>query len=394
VTATTTDSRPRPPEVPPQEPHSDHEPSPSSGGERVGAPALVIGLVGLLLTAYLIGNLFLAFSYYPQWFANSKLLIGLVALVAGVGGAVLFFHFLNMFVEALPGRLSRGLLPYAFLLPAIALIGLLLVYPLVQTINYSFANNDSTAYVGLDNYQTVLGSSDFWSAILNNVLWLILVPAATVAMGIAVAVLTDRLSPTGEKVGKSIIFLPMAISFVGAAAIWRLIYNFQPGEDQNGLLNAIWVGLGGSPQDWLSISDARLNSVLMMVILVWLQTGFAMILLSSAIKGVPEDTLEAARIDGANEWQIFSRIVMPQVKGTVITVFITVVILVLKVFDIVFVLTNGRNESDVIANLFFRELFTTQRSGVASAIVVLLLVAIIPVLIYQVRHFRAEERNS
>jgi len=188
------------------------------------------------------------------------------------------------------------------------------------------------------------------------------------------------------------ILLAMAISFVGASAIWTLVYAYDdPSESATGALNAVWRLLGGEPQTWLQISSGRLNSMLLMVILVWLQVGFAMILLSSAIKGVPEDTLEAARIDGASEFQIFARVVIPQIKGTIITVFITVVILVLKVFDIVYVLTNGRDKTNVIANLFFNELINNEQAGRASAIVVVLLIAVTPVLIYQVRHFRAEE---
>jgi alpha-glucoside transport system permease protein len=184
----------------------------------------------------------------------------------------------------------------------------------------------------------------------------------------------------------------MAVSFVGASAIWSLVYAYDPpSEPATGLLNAFWRLLGGEPQSWLQVSDLRLNSFLMMVILIWLQVGFAMILLSSAIKGVPEETLEAARIDGATELQIFFRVVVPQIRGTMITVFITVVIMVLKVFDIVYVLTDGRDKTQVIANLFFTELFRNSQAGIASAIVVVLLIAVTPVLIYQVRHFRREE---
>jgi alpha-glucoside transport system permease protein len=186
----------------------------------------------------------------------------------------------------------------------------------------------------------------------------------------------------------------MAISFVGASAIWSLVYAYDPpNEPATGALNAVWRLFGGDPQTWLSISTLRLNSILLMVILIWLQVGFAMILLSSAIKGVPEDTLEAARIDGAGEFKIFTRVVIPQIMGTIITVFITVVILVLKVFDIVYVLTNGRDKSNVIANLFFNELFASSQGGRASAIVVILLLAVLPILVYQVRHFRQEEMN-
>ena len=339
-------------------------------------------------------NIFLSFGLFPGLYLNSKILVGVVAVVVGVGGSGLLFTFLNMAVEGLPRRLSLKTMPYAYLLPGYGLIGLLLLYPTIQTISYSFANADSTAYVGFDNYTTVLASEALQDSLINNLLWLLVVPAATVAFGVVVAVLADRLSTRGEQVAKSLIFLPMAISFVGASAIWgTLIYNVNPGEQQSGLLNALWTSLGGEAQAWLTIDTARLNSFLLMVILIWLQVGFAMILLSSAIKGVPEDTLEAARIDGATEWQIFWRVVIPQIKGTMITVFITVLILVLKVFDIVFVLTNGRFNTQVIANLYYSLAFTARQGGQAAAVVVILLVAITPVLVYQVRHFRAEEAN-
>jgi alpha-glucoside transport system permease protein len=268
----------------------------------------------------------------------------------------------------------------------------------VQTINYSFANDESTAYVGFENYVEVFSDPEFRSSIVNNLLWLLVVPAVTVVIGVVVAVLADKLSTTGEKISKSFIFVPMAISFVGAAAIWSLIYAYDPpGDNQTGLLNALWTGLGNlfnaalEPVAWLSVSTFSLNDFLLMAIVIWLQAGFAMILLSSAIKGVPEETIEAARIDGANEWQIFRQVVIPQIRGTMITVYITVLILVLKIFDIVYVTTNGRADSNVIANLFFQEIFISQDNGIASAIVVILLVAVTPVLVYQVRHFRREE---
>ena len=166
-----------------------------------------------------------------------------------------------------------------------------------------------------------------------------------------------------------------------------------PGEAQTGLLNAIVTALGGDPQPWYQIETARLNSILLMVILIWLQTGFAMVLISSAIKGVPEDTVEAGRMDGASEMRIFWQIIFPQVRATLLAVLITVLILVLKVFDLVYVTTNGLYDSDVIANLFFRKLFTDQQAGQASAIVVVLLVLVLPVLVYQVRSFSQQEAN-
>ena len=381
--------------VPPSEsPGKAVSSGPAEHNDGANLMKVMVGLAGIAAVTWGVANLFLAFAYHPEWFADSKFLIGALALVAGVGGAGLFFYFLNMFVEGLPAKWSETLMPFAYLFPGLGLIGLILLYPTIQTINYSFANQDSTSYVGFENYRYIFDWDVFWQSITNNVLWLVIVPAVTVVLGVLVAVLADKLSQRGEKAAKGTIFLPMAISFVGASAIWGLVYAYNnPGQAQTGLLNAIVTAFGGEPQTWLQISSIKLNSVLMMVILVWLQVGFAMILLSSAIKGVPEDTLEAARIDGASELQIFSKVVIPQIKGTIITVFITVTILVLKVFDIVYVLTNGRNESNVIANLFFNELFANDQAGRASAIVVILLIAVLPVLIYQVRHFRREEMS-
>ena len=373
---------------------SSPAPDGGSASQRPANPLkIVLGLVGVVVVVWAMANIFLAFAYYPDKF-GSKAVIGVLAIIVGVGGAALFFYALNMFVEGLPGRASDRVIPYAFLLPGLGLLGLMLVYPAVQTINYSFANSDSTAYVGFDNFVSIFKNEDFQQSIFNNILWLIIVPTVVVAIGVVVAVLSDKLSETGEKVAKAFIFVPMAISFVGASAIWSIVYFYNnPGQVQIGLLNAIWTGLGGNPQTWLQASGFRLNSLLMMVILIWLQVGFAMILLSSAIKGVPEDTIEAARIDGATELQIFGQVVIPQIKGTIITVFITVVILVLKVFDIVYVLTNGRDKTNVIAVLFYNEAFANDQAGIAAAIVVILLLAVLPVLVYQVRHFRQEEMN-
>lgn len=360
---------------------------------RLNPLKVVIGLLGMVVIVWALANLFLAFGYYPQWFGN-KFIIGILAIVGGVGGAAALFFFLNMFVEGLPRRLSEGLIPYAFLVPGLALVGLMLIYPTFQTINYSFANSDSSAYVGLQNYRTIFSDNEFWQSILNNVLWLLIVPAITVAFGIIVAVLADKLSALGEKIAKSLIFLPMAISFVGASAIWGLVYAYNnAGQAQTGLLNAIWVGLGGQPQTWLAIDAAKLNSILLMVILIWLQVGFSMVLLSSAIKGVPEDTIEAGRIDGASELQIFGRIIVPQVWPTLIVVFITVLIGTMKTADIVYVMTNGNFSTNIIGAAFFVEMFKNMDNGRASAIVVMLMIAIIPVMIYQVKQFRAQEAN-
>jgi alpha-glucoside transport system permease protein len=322
----------------------------------------------------------------------TKFITAVLTVIAGIGVAFVVYWILNKISEQLPTKWEERVKPYLYVLPALAAIGLYLVYPAYQTIVFSFANEDSTAWVGLDNYKDLLSSSDFHSTLWNTLLWIIVVPTLTIVFGLIIAVLADRLSPQAEKTAKTIIFLPIAISAVGAGTVWRFIYDSRPpGEPQVGLQNAIVTKIGFDPVNWLQLSDFRLNSFLLMVILLWAQVGFAMVLLSAAIKGVPTETLEAARVDGANERQIFGRVVVPQIRTTIITVFVTVTIGVMKIFDIVYVMTNGDFNTNGVGNQFFNELFTNFNNGYAAAIVVLLMIAIIPLMIYQVRQFRAEE---
>ena len=322
----------------------------------------------------------------------ARLLQGVAALVAGVGGIVVLFWALNKLVEALPSAWEHRLKPYVFIGPAMAAVGIFLVWPALRTVYLSFFDARSANFVGLRNYVDLATDPRLRSAIINNLLWIVVVPTVSVAVGLIVAVLSDRLKPTMERVTKSVIFMPMAISFVGASTIWLFIYTWRPeGTSQIGLLNAIWTALGGDPQSWLQISTLRLNSFLLMVILIWLQAGFAMVLLSAAIKNVPEDTLEAARIDGADEIQIFFRVVIPQIASTIMVVLTTIVILVLKVFDIVFVMTGGNFETDVVAVRFIRELFNFREFGRAAAIVVVLMIATVPIMIYNIKQFREQE---
>ncbi|MGC0144532.1 carbohydrate ABC transporter permease [Pseudactinotalea sp. Z1732] len=321
-----------------------------------------------------------------------KVINAVLAIAGGVGAVLILFFVFNWLVEKLPERWSSRLKPWVFAGPAIAFIGLFLLYPGVRTIILSFANARSTEWIGVQNYVDLLTESAFQQTMINTLLWILVVPTVAVVIGLLVAVLTDRLAPRGEKVTKSLIFLPMAISMVGASTIWRFIYEFRPGgTEQIGLLNALWTGIGGQPQVWLQMRDYRLNSFLLMIILIWLQTGFAMVLLSSAIKAVPEETIEAARIDGATEVQAFFQVVIPQIWGTVITVFVTILIAVMKIFDIVYVMTGGQHNTDVVARRFFAELFNVGDYGKSAAIVVLLMIAVIPVMIYQVRQFRKQE---
>jgi alpha-glucoside transport system permease protein len=324
-----------------------------------------------------------------------KLLTALVTVLAGIGIALALYWLLNKLAEILPGRWEDRIKPFLYILPAYAAITIYLIYPTILTLINSFKDQASVDWVGFDNYTELLTSSNFQQTIYNTLLWILVVPAVTVIIGLAVAVLADRLGPRGEKLSKTLIFLPMAISMVGASVVWRFIYSSQPeGQPQIGLLNAVWTTLGFDPVPWLQTSTLHLNSFLLMVILLWMQVGFSMVLLSAAVKGVPAETLEAARIDGANERQTFFKVVVPQIKGTIVTVFITVTIGVMKIFDIVYVTTNGNFNTNVVGNEFYNQFTTNFNNGAASSIVVLLMLAVIPVMVYQIRHFKAEEANA
>jgi alpha-glucoside transport system permease protein len=245
--------------------------------------------------------------------------------------------------------------------------------------------------VGLQNYNDLLVKNvdDFHGTLFNTLLWIVFAPAATIILGLLVATLADRLHTRGEKVSKSLIFMPMAIGAVGAATIWRFVYAADP---RIGIQNAVWHNvLGQSPVAWLANQQWHFNSFAIMVMFLWGQIGFSMVLLSAAIKGVPVDTIEAARIDGASELQIFFRVIVPQIRVTIITVFITVLISTLKIFDVIYVTTNGNFNTNVIGLEFFNQQNVYQNQGYAAAIVVILLVAVAPVMFYQVRQFRAQE---
>jgi alpha-glucoside transport system permease protein len=324
-----------------------------------------------------------------------KALTALITVVIGIGAALLLYWLLNKIAEILPERWESRLKPYLYILPAFAAITLYLIYPAILTFINAFKDRSSTEWVGTQNFQDLFASQGFRDTLFNTLLWILIVPATTVVLGLAVATLADRLGPSGEKTAKTIIFLPMAISMVGAATIWRFVYYAAPaGQAQIGGLNAVLGAFGIDPVAWLQKSDFHLNSLLLMVVLLWSQVGFAMVLLSAAVKGVPGDTLEAARIDGAGERQVFTKVVLPQIKGTIITVFITVTIGVMKIFDIVYVMTNGNFNTNVLGNEFWNQLSTNFNNGAAAAIVVILMVAVIPIMAYQVRHFKAEEANA
>ena len=400
-------------------------------------------------------------------------LLGLMTIVVGVGGCIAYFYLSNQFLDKVlyPARgpnagrnINRANLirPWLFVAPAVLALGLYLAYPVVATLWYSVTDRSQDgAFVGLANYQQMFDEPKFWEAMRNNMLWLIIVPAASTAFGLLVAQLTDRIA--WGSVAKSLIFMPMAISFVGAAVIFKLIYDTRPVDQaQIGVMNAVWLqfdgGIGsflflrllpailmlcgaglaaylavaqfrtiqekggaflrglaillmaffvysflslalgaftanhpyGEPQTWLTIPGW--NSFLLMIVLIWIQTGFAMVILSAALRGIPEETIEAAIVDGANPFQVFFKIKLPQISGTIVVVWTTITLTVLKVFDIVFAMTNGQWETQVLANYMFEKLFRANDWGVGSAAAMMIMLLVSPILIWNVYNARKEMR--
>lgn len=323
------------------------------------------------------------------------LITALEAIVIGISATMFIYWLGNKIVEALPRKAKKVLQPWVFIGPVVLLITLFLIYPTLQSIRLAFmeeAIDGSTKWVGLANFKEIFGDENFRTMLVNNLMWIAIVPITIVSIGLAIAQLSNNVGPKRERIFKSAIFMPMAISFVSAATIWRLIYAYMPdGQPQTGLINAIWTGLGGKAQTWLQLEGFKLNNIFLMVIFVWLSTGFAMVLLSAAIKAVPEDTLEAGRMDGASSGQLFFRIILPQIWGTALSVFITVLIGAMKIFDIVLAMTGGNYNTNVLAQNFYSEYFVYGNTGKAMATVVVLIALIAPVMAYQIRHYRKME---
>ena len=376
-------------------------PSGSTGGpsEAVAEPAPV-GRAVILFLLRLLGALviplvafallWVTFDYLRDENANRGIVVG-VALVVGVAGVFFLYWGMNRVVEYLPERVREGVRPYIFVGPCLVILSVFLIYPVINTILISFKDARSENFVGLDNFRFVFTNHDMLLSIRNTAAWIILVPLFCVAIGLAFATLADRLR-RGEAVAKSMIFLPMAISFAGASITWRLIYSYRPEEfgSNIGLLNGIMIGLGQDPVPWLQ--QQPWNNLMLMVIMVWMQTGFAMVVLSAAIKAIPDEIIEAARIDGASEMQVFRRIIVPSILPTIAVVTTYMVINALKVFDIVFVMGNAESDGTVvIAERMIDWFFTSLHAGRGAAIALVLFVAIVPVMIWNVRRFREQE---
>ena len=319
-----------------------------------------------------------------QFFA--KILLVGVALIAGVGGVWMVYAGLSAVVGLLKPRMQMRIIPWVFVLPALALLGIYLVWSTAVTIWTSIVADKGFA----DNYGQLL-TPDLRGVLTNNVIWLVVATGGSVLIGLVIAGLFDRIKR--EALAKTFIFLPLAISLVGASVIWRFIYTWRPpGTPQYGLLNAVWTTLGGQPVDW--IHTPPINTYLLIVIMVWLQTGFAMVVLSAAIKGVSIEVIEAARLDGAGERQIFFRVIVPIIKGSIITVATTIAIAVLKIFDIVYVMTGGRFGTDVVANRMFLDKFQFFQDGRAAALAVVLFIAVLPVMYVNLRNLRQQGVGS
>lgn len=275
-----------------------------------------------------------------------------------------------------------------FIGPALLFISIYLLYPSIHTIFLSFMGRKSETFVGFKNYIYAFTSRTMLIAFRNNLLWLIFFTALTVGLGLLFAILVDRVKY--EQIAKSIIFMPMAVSFVGAGVVWKFIYNYKPmGTNQIGLLNQILTSFGLQPKGWLVQSP--LNTFALIFVGVWIWTGFCMVILSAAYKGIPRELMEAGRVDGASEWQIFRHIIFPSMSSTIAVVATTMIVNVLKIFDIVYVMTNGNFSTEVIANRMYKEMFQYRNYGRASAIAVVLFIFIVPVIVINIKRMRGDE---
>jgi len=325
----------------------------------------------------------------------SPIVQGMLTIVIGVGGCIGYFFLSNLILDKVifpakgpnPGvNINRANLvrPWLFLFPAMAALGLYLVYPVIGSFWRSLYNRSGDEFIGFGNYAVMFADDGFQTALFNNFLWVLFVPAAATFLGLLVAQLTDRLK--WGNIAKSLIFMPMAISFVGASLIWKFVYA---NNADIGLINALRDFFGAEePLDVLQVQFW--NNFFLMVILVWIQTGFAMVILSAALRGIPEETVEAAIIDGANPFQVFFKIKVPQIMGTIVVVWTTITILVLKVFDIVYTMTGGNFGTEILPSYMMSYMF--RDDGRATAVAFVIMIVVLPVMIWNIRQARAEMR--
>jgi len=321
---------------------------------------------------------------------TDRLLLAAIVVVGVPAALVGYITVVEGFLRLLGARQARALRPWLWIAPALAFLFVFLVYPTLNTLYLSFLDRNSVNFVGVQNYVYVFTDRIMLTALRNNAIWLVFFTLLTVTFGLLIAVLTDRVKY--ESVANALIFLPMAISLVAAGVIWRFMYDYRPaGAPQTGTVNALLTTVvpGASPQAWLQTQPG--NNFALIVAAVWVWTGFCLVVLSAGLKGIPGEVVEAARTDGANEWTIFWAIIFPMLGSTVAVVTTIMIITSLKAFDIVYVMTNGNFDTEVIANRMYKEMFNVRHFGRASAIAVILLLAIIPVMLFNLRRFREQE---
>jgi len=294
-------------------------------------------------------------------------------------------------LAGLPRGWNRRVVPWLFLAPAVAIVGLTLLFPAVSTVVLSFFSSDSSEYVGFDNYTTTLTDSVTQVALRNTALWVVLLPSLAALVGLMIAVLADRVSYGG--LVKAALFIPIAISAVAAGVIWTFMYEYQPPfANQTGTMNALVMLVpGAEPIAW--IIDEATNNYALIAATLWTQAGFAMVIFSAALRSIPDELEDAARLDGATEWKVFRYISLPLLLPTVVVVMTTMTVVALKAFDIVYVMTNGAYGTDVLSTVMYRELFTAKDNGVAGAVATILMIAVLPIMIFNVRQFRRSARQ-
>ncbi|WP_328478264.1 sugar ABC transporter permease [Actinoplanes sp. NBC_00393] len=306
-----------------------------------------------------------------------------ILLFAAVVGVLLFI------AGRFGGKRDR-VVAYLYLAPVVLMLSVGLLYPGVRTIYESFFNAAGDAFIGIDNYKTIFTDSEQLVVLRNTAFWVLLTPFAATGVGMLYAILVDKAK--GEAFAKALIFLPMSISFVAASVIWKFMYEYRPDQGnvkQIGLVNQIIVWLGGKPVQLLI--DSPLNTFLLIAVMIWIQAGFAMTVLSAAIKAIPDDIIEAARLDGVGPWGMFRFVTLPAIRPAVIVVITTIAIGTLKVFDIVQTMTGGRFNTSVIANEFYSQSFRSANQGLGAALAVVLFVLVIPIVVYNIRQLRRSE---
>ena len=320
----------------------------------------------------------------------SKLVTALIVVIVVPGVLVGYIWLTEQVLRLVSERMKPRIRPWLWLAPALGLLGLFLVYPMIGTVITSLQDKFGKKFVGLTNYSWFFGSDDALTALKNNLLWLVFLTLLTVGIGLLVAVLVDRVRY--ESIAKSVIFVPLAISMVAAGIIWLYMYNYNPpGSPQTGTLNAAIGAVGVGPIPWLQVEDFSVNTFMLIIVMAWMWTGFAMVINSAALKGINPELLEAARVDGATELQVFRGIIFPLLVPTLVVISTTMIITALKAFDVVYAMTGGNLNTNVVGTLMYQEMFRFGNYARGAAIAVVLLIAIIPIMFFNISRFRAQE---